>query len=49
VFYVDVQNATSRRNVEGRELGFTDDGPVEEDILGLPIIPFLGVEFLPLL
>ncbi len=48
VLYVDVQNATNRRNVEGRELVFTETGQGEEDIRGLPIIPFIGVEFLPL-
>ncbi|MCX5744404.1 MAG: hypothetical protein NT062_18090, partial [Proteobacteria bacterium] len=45
-FYVDLQNATNRRNVEGRELA--DDGFTETDVPGLPIIPFIGVEFLPL-
>jgi hypothetical protein len=47
VLYVDVQNATNRRNVEGRDLVYTDPGPRDEDIRGLPIIPFVGVEFLP--
>jgi len=51
VFYIDVQNATNRRNVEGRELGFEDFSsmPIEQDIRGLPIIPFIGVEFRPLI
>jgi len=51
VFYIDVQNATNRRNVEARELGFDDftGEPQQEDLRGLPIIPFLGVEFRPLL
>lgn len=43
VLFFDIQNATNRDNVEGREL---EDG-VEEDILGLPILPFIGVEVLP--
>ncbi len=49
VFYIDVQNATNRYNVEGRELDFDERGPFEADIRGLPIIPFIGVEFLPLI
>jgi hypothetical protein len=50
VFYIDIQNATNRRNVEARELGFDDFGnPVQEDLRGLPIIPFIGVEFRPLI
>jgi hypothetical protein len=47
VLYFDIQNATNRRNVEGRELVDEGNGPTEEDIRGLPIIPFIGVEFLP--
>jgi outer membrane receptor protein involved in Fe transport len=46
VFYIDVQNVTNRHNVEGREFNF---GEGEEDIQGLPIIPFIGLEFLPLI
>lgn len=47
VFFVDIQNATNRRNIEGREYdGETD---ADEDIRGLPIIPFIGLEFLPLI
>jgi hypothetical protein len=44
-FYIDIQNATNRSNVEGREY----DGEVmgDKDIPGLPIVPFLGVEFIP--
>lgn len=50
VFYIDVQNVTNHRNVEGRVLGFSDSGASrEEDIRGLPIIPFIGVEFRPLI
>jgi len=49
VLYLDLQNATNRRNVEGRDFVYDDNGPHEEDIRGLPVIPFIGVEFLPLL
>ena len=45
--YIDIQNATNRSNVEGRD--FSYDTLKDEDIPGLPIIPFIGVEFLPLL
>jgi hypothetical protein len=47
VFYIDVQNATNRHNIEGRDY----DGEInaDEDIPGLPIIPFIGLEFLPLI
>ncbi|HVK88962.1 MAG TPA: TonB-dependent receptor [Kofleriaceae bacterium] len=43
--YVDVHNVLNRRNVEGRDYNW--DELREEDILGLPIIPFIGVEFTP--
>jgi outer membrane receptor protein involved in Fe transport len=43
VLYFDIQNATNRDNVEGREL----DGDMQADIPGLPIVPFVGVEVLP--
>ena len=51
VFYIDVQNATNRRNVEGREFDYDDTvfGGRDEDIRGLPIIPFIGLELLPLI
>ena len=47
--YVDIQNVTNRRNVEGREFGYSDEHPggADEDIPGLPIVPFIGVEFIP--
>jgi hypothetical protein len=45
-FYVDIQNATRRRNVEGRDWDWSEQRDV--DIVGLPLIPFIGVEFLPL-
>ncbi len=46
-FYIDVQNALNYDNVEGREFDFDAEG--DTDVPGLPIIPFIGVEFLPLL
>jgi hypothetical protein len=50
VFFIDVQNATNRRNVEGREAGTDDLGnPRQNDLRGLPILPFIGVEFRPLI
>jgi outer membrane receptor protein involved in Fe transport len=42
--YFDIQNATNRRNLEGRDL---DEFGVETDLRGLPILPFIGVEFVP--
>jgi len=45
-FYIDIQNATNRGNVEGREADVDDF--TETDVPGLPFIPFIGVEFLPL-
>jgi outer membrane receptor protein involved in Fe transport len=42
--YFDIQNVTNRRNVEGRNV---DDFGVETDVRGLPILPFIGVEFIP--
>jgi hypothetical protein len=49
VFYIDVQNATNRKNVEARQLSFDGTGAFEEDLNGLPIIPFIGFEFRPLI
>jgi hypothetical protein len=43
--YFDIQNATNRRNVEGREPNELLTG--DDDIRGLPIVPFIGVEFIP--
>ncbi len=42
--YFDIQNLTNRRNIEGRNI---DDNGVETDVRGLPILPFIGVEFIP--
>ena len=44
-FFVDIQNATNNANVEGRE--FDSNAFTDKDIPGLPIIPFIGVEFIP--
>ncbi|HEY1815956.1 MAG TPA: TonB-dependent receptor [Kofleriaceae bacterium] len=41
--YADIQNVTDYPNVEGREVS---DG-VEKDISGLPIAPFIGIEWIP--
>jgi outer membrane receptor protein involved in Fe transport len=48
--YFDIQNVTNRRNVEGRDFGYSDEHPggADEDVPGLPIVPFIGVEFIPL-
>ena len=43
--FIDVQNVTLRHNVEGRE--FSYEHLRDEDIRGLPIIPFIGVELMP--
>ncbi len=43
--YFDIQNATNRRNIEGREPH--DTLIQDDDIRGLPIMPFIGVEFIP--
>ena len=47
VFFIDIQNATNRRNIEGRD--YNGELDADEDIRGLPIIPFIGLEFLPLI
>ena len=43
--FIDIQNATNAANVEGRE--FDSNRFRDADIPGLPIIPFIGVEFIP--
>ena len=47
--YFDIQNATNHGNVEGREFAYDDQHPLgyDRDIPGLPIVPFIGVEFIP--
>jgi hypothetical protein len=44
-FYLDIQNVTNRRNVEGRT--FDNIAGMDVDTPGLTIVPFLGVEFIP--
>ncbi len=43
--YIDIQNATNYANAEGREFNYVQLRDV--DVRGLPIVPFIGVEFLP--
>jgi len=43
--YFDIQNATNYDNIEGREPNEFNTG--DDDISGLPIVPFIGVEFIP--
>ena len=43
--YIDLQNVTNRRNIEGREID--RERGTERDLRGLPILPFIGVEILP--
>jgi hypothetical protein len=45
VFYADIQNVTNRRNIEGRTF-IEDTGEIQES-RGLPIAPFIGLEFIP--
>jgi hypothetical protein len=42
--YLDIQNVTNRHNVEGIEV---DEQGVTNTTSGLPIMPFLGLEFIP--
>ena len=44
-FYADIQNITNRRNVEGRN--FDEETLSINESRGLPIAPFIGVEFVP--
>lgn len=47
-FYADIQNATYYQNVEGREPAYNAmNMGYEKDIPGLPIAPFIGVEWIP--
>jgi hypothetical protein len=47
--FFDIVNATNRYNVEGRDYVIDNDHPrgYDEDIPGLPVLPFIGVEFIP--
>jgi outer membrane receptor protein involved in Fe transport len=42
--YFDIQNVTNRRNIEGSDI---DESGVETELPGLPILPFIGIEFIP--
>jgi outer membrane receptor protein involved in Fe transport len=42
--YFDIQNVTNRRNIEGRDI---NDNGEETEVPGLPILPFIGLEFIP--
>jgi hypothetical protein len=48
-FYADIQNATNYGNVEAREVVQVDNDHPNgySDLPGLPIAPFIGVEFVP--
>jgi outer membrane receptor protein involved in Fe transport len=46
--FLDLQNVTNHRNVEYRESYENERGVYQlEDVKGLPIIPYIGVEFAP--
>jgi hypothetical protein len=47
--FADVVNVTNRRNVEGRDFVIDNEHPrgYDRDVKGLPILPFVGVEFIP--
>lgn len=47
--YVDIQNVTNRRNVEGIDIEYDDECPTgcDREIPGLPIVPFVGLELIP--
>ncbi len=46
--FFDIQNVTNHRNVEYRDSYLDQDGRYHyDDVLGLPIIPYIGVEFTP--
>lgn len=53
MLFFDLQNVTNHRNVEARDSTLNYDRPLEgqvyryEDILGLPLLPYIGVEFAP--
>jgi len=48
-FYADIQNVTNYSNVEAREQVPTDNEHPNgiKELHGLPIAPFIGVEFVP--
>jgi hypothetical protein len=47
--YFDIVNVTNRRNVEGRDYVIDNEHPIgyDQNIPGLPVLPFIGVEFIP--
>lgn len=47
--YFDIQNATNRTNVEGRDFVYDENHVLgyDKDIPGLPVLPFIGLEFIP--
>jgi hypothetical protein len=47
ILFFDLQNVTNHRNVEYRESYPDIDVYRYEDTLGLPILPYIGVEFAP--
>lgn len=53
MLFFDLQNVTNHRNVEARDRVLDYNRPLEnqayhnEDILGLPLLPYIGVEFAP--
>lgn len=53
MLFFDLQNITNHRNVEARDSVLDYDRPLEgqtyyyDDILGLPLLPYIGVEFAP--
>lgn len=53
MLFFDLQNVTNHRNVEARDTVLDYERPLEgqryhyDDILGLPLIPYIGVEFAP--
>ena len=53
MLFFDLQNVTNHRNVEARDSVIDYNRPPEgqtyyyEDILGLPLLPYIGVEFAP--
>ncbi len=53
MLFFDLQNVTNHRNVEARDSVIDYNRPLEgqtyhyDDILGLPILPYIGVEFAP--
>lgn len=48
LLFFDIQNITNHRNIEYRDSFLDENGVYRyEDVRGLPIIPYIGVEFTP--